>query len=258
MKKFIITDEFFEIFPDAVFGIVVIKGADNTKRDAEHIRLLRAAEDESEKYIELDPLSANPVIAVWREAFLRFKTKKGARSSIEALLKRVSKGERIGSISPVVDLYNSVSLKYGMSCGAEDIDTFVGDVLITTADGTESFRLIGADTDDPPLPGEIIYKDDVGAVCRNFNWREAERTMVTDATRNVFSSIELVNKERIDELKAAIAELATLYEKYLGGKAETFLLDKENSFAIITPAGGCAFCTIRRIRTAIFRTRGYA
>jgi len=234
MKKFIITDEFFEIFPDAVFGIVVARGIDNASPStAEHIRLLRAAEDESEKYIELDPLSANPAIAVWREAFQKFKTKKGARSSIEALLKRVSKGERIGSISPVVDLYNSVSLKYGMSCGAEDIDTFVGDVLITTADGTEPFRLIGADEDDPPLPGEIIYKDGAGAVCRNFNWREAQRTMVTETTRNVFSSIELVSKERLPELEAAVAELAALYEKYLGGKAETFLLDKENNSAVI-------------------------
>jgi len=237
MKKFIICDDFFKIFPDAVFGIVVAKGIDNTPRDtaavAEYIRLLREAEDESEKHIMLDPLSSNPAVAVWREAFQKFKTKKGARSSIEAMLKRVSRGERIGSISPVVDIYNSISLRYGMSCGAEDIDTFVGDVLITLADGTEEFKLIGSDENDPPLPGEIIYKDGAGAVCRNFNWRESKRTMVTESTKNVFSSIELVNKDRLDELKSAIAELAGLYEKYLGGNVETFALDKENNFAVI-------------------------
>jgi DNA/RNA-binding domain of Phe-tRNA-synthetase-like protein len=237
MKKFIICGDLFEIFPDAVFGIVVVRGVNNTPRDAadaaEHIRLLRAAEDESEKYIELDPFSSNPAIVVWREAFQKFKTKKGARSSIEAMLKRVSKGERIGSISPIVDLYNSISLKFGMSCGAEDIDTFVGDLLITLADGTEEFQLIGSDENDPPLPGEIIYKDGAGAVCRNFNWRESKRTMVTEATKNVFSSIELVNKDRLDELKSAISELAELYERYLGGRVETFVLDKENNLAII-------------------------
>jgi DNA/RNA-binding domain of Phe-tRNA-synthetase-like protein len=234
MKKFIICDDFFEIFPDAVFGIVIARGIDNTPRDtAEYIKLLRAAEDESEKHIMLNPLSSNPAIAVWREAFQKFKTKKGARSSIEAMLKRISKGERIGSISPVVDLYNSVSLRYGMSCGAEDIDTFVGDLLITLADGTEEFKLIGSDENEPPHPGEIIYKDDAGAVCRNFNWRESKRTMVTESTKNVFSSIELVNKERLSELKSAIAELSALYEKHLGGKVEAFVLDRENNSIII-------------------------
>ena len=38
-------------------------------------------------------LSQNRAIAVWRDAFQRFKTKKGARSSIEALLKRVDRGQ---------------------------------------------------------------------------------------------------------------------------------------------------------------------
>ena len=234
MKKFIICDDFFEIFPEAVFGIVVARGVDNSPRDtAEYIRILREAEDESEKHIRLDPLSRNPAIAVWREAFQKFKTKKGARSSIEAMLKRVSKGERINSISPVVDLYNSISLRYGMSCGAEDIDAFVGDLLITLADGTEEFMLIGSEENDPPVAGEIIYKDDAGAVCRNFNWRESKRTMVSETTKNVFSSIELVNKERLTELKTAVEELADLYEKYLGGQAEAFVLDKDNNFAII-------------------------
>ena len=234
MKKFIVCDDFFEIFPDAVFGIVVANGVDNTPRDAaEYTRLLRAAEDESKKHIEQSPFASNPVIAVWREAFQQFKTKKGARSSIEALLKRVDKGEHIGSISPVVDLYNTVSLKYGMSCGAEDIDAFNGDLLITLADGTEAFQLIGSDENTPPHPGEIIYKDGAGAVCRSFNWRESKRTMVTASTKRVFSSIELVNKERLDALRSAIAELAGLYEKYLGAQAQTFVLDRERNTAVL-------------------------
>ena len=42
----------------------------------------------------------------WRQAFTKFKTKKGARSSIEALLKRVSQGRECNLINPLVDLYN--------------------------------------------------------------------------------------------------------------------------------------------------------
>ena len=60
------------------------------------------------------------------EAFKNLK--QGARSSIEALLKRVNNSNHIGTINPLVDIYNSISLKYALPCGGEDIDKFVGDI----------------------------------------------------------------------------------------------------------------------------------
>ena len=32
--------------------------------------------------------------------------------------------------------------------------------------------------------GEVVYKDNAGAICRCFNWREAVRTMLQDHTKN--------------------------------------------------------------------------
>ena len=49
--------------------------------------MLVEANNEAKKYLTKEVLSENPVIAVWREAYKKFKTKKGVRSSIEALLK---------------------------------------------------------------------------------------------------------------------------------------------------------------------------
>ena len=40
----------------------------------------------------------------WRQVFTKFKTKKGTRSSIEALLKRVSLGREFNLINHVVDI----------------------------------------------------------------------------------------------------------------------------------------------------------
>lgn len=78
---------------------------------------LMASNEEAKKYFIKDNFSENPVISVWREAYQKFKTKKGVRSSIEALLKRVEKGNEVSSINPLVDIYNTISLKYGMPCG---------------------------------------------------------------------------------------------------------------------------------------------
>ena len=45
---------------------------------------------------------------------------------------------------------------------------------------------LGTDENSPPYEGEIVYKDDVGAVCRCWNWRESVRTMLTENTKNSF------------------------------------------------------------------------
>ncbi|MDY5653553.1 MAG: phenylalanine--tRNA ligase beta subunit-related protein, partial [Erysipelotrichaceae bacterium] len=134
MKKFIVEEEFKEVFPDYKLGVVVCKNIDNHVRDENMYRtLLDDAKKESLKFIEDENFSSNEVIRTWRDAYSRFKTKKGVRSSIEALLKRVSKGNDIGTINPLVDIYNSISLKYGLPCGGEDIDKFEGNIRLTKA-----------------------------------------------------------------------------------------------------------------------------
>ena len=66
----------------------------------------------------------------WRQVFTKFKTKKGTRSSIEALLKRVSQGREFNPINPLVDIYNSVSLSYAVPCEGEDLAKIVGDLCL--------------------------------------------------------------------------------------------------------------------------------
>ena len=112
---------------------------------------------------------------------------------LEAMLKRVSRGDHIGNINPLVDIYNVISLKYGLPVGGEDMDKFDGDIRLTIADGSEDFVTLGSDRSEPPYPGEVIYKDSAGAICRCFNWRESVRTMLTDDTANAFMCIETVD-----------------------------------------------------------------
>ena len=168
------------------------------------------------------------VIQEWRGAFSKFKTKKGARSSIEALLKRVSQGREFNPINPLVDIYNSVSLSYAVPCGGEDIDKIEGGLHLAKAKGGESFFPLGAETDAPALPEEIIYHDDEGAVCRCLNWREAKRTMLTEETRDAVLVIEAVNEEQAKRAQAAMQELQYLVEDYFGVKGEITHLTMEH------------------------------
>lgn len=229
MKRFVLDPSFLELFPQSRIGVLVCKGIDNhVKEEARYASWLRECEKLSTVYTGNPEFTENETIRNWRDAFYRFKTKKGARCSIEALLKRVSKGGEIGCINPLVDLYNGISLKYGMPVGGEDIDKFEGDVRLTLAKGGESFITYGSDKDEPALPGEVIYKDDVGAICRCWNWRESVRTMLTEDVRNAFMIIETVQGEFPERLEGALDELAAKIEAELGGSVEKFIVDKND------------------------------
>lgn len=234
MKKFIIEDDFWELFPNAKIGIITCTGIDNTIKDENQYKyMISQGEKEALSHLTNVEFSSNEVIKVWRDAFKKFKTKKGARSSIEALLKRVSTGKGLGTINPLVDIYNSISLKYAMPCGGEDMDKFIGDIRLTKATGDESFITLGSDKSEPPYEGEIVYKDDEGAICRCWNWRESVRTMLTEDTKNAFLCIELVDENREKDFKNALKELSQLVEENLGGKSEISILHINNKEAII-------------------------
>lgn len=216
MKQFRVEESFWELFPDAQLHLVVVKGIHNQKPQDEHnlIDLLKEGKEAAKKYLTEDIFSQNSVIKEWREAFSVFKTKKGARSSIEALLKRVDQDRDFQPINPLVDIYNSVSLTYGLPCGGEDLHAIVGSMSLKTAAGGESFLPLGAEKDAPALPGEVIYSDEEGAVCRCWNWREAQRTMLTEDTTDAVLVIESINEEQHQRADKAVRELQRLIDAY--------------------------------------------
>lgn len=222
MKKFITEDSFWQLFPGASLGVVVAHGMKpasevSPESVAEIQALLARANTLAERHLESPTLSENAPVRVWRQAYQQFKTKRGARCSIENLLKRVLKGNPVGTISPSVDIYNAMSLKYALPFGGEDIDAFAGDLRLTVTQGGDAFLPLGEGAEnDPTLPGELAYLDDAGAVCRCWNWRDGVRTALTDDTRNAFLIVECVDPDRVEDCRAATDELASLIEAHLG------------------------------------------
>lgn len=229
MPQFIVEESFWNLFPDARIGVLHVRGLDNTPRENAAIaQELADAHDAAAVHYPHATWTDNPVVSRWRAAFQQFKTKKGARSSIEALLKRVSNGNTIGSINPLVDVYNAISLRFGTPVGGEDLAAVEGDVRLKLAEGGESFRPLGADADEPALAGEVIYADDAGAMCRCWNWREAERTMLTESTTDAVMVIEAVDATTDEQFDAALAALQQGIETHLGGTVTSHVLTHES------------------------------
>ncbi|KXT84007.1 B3/B4 domain-containing protein [Streptococcus panodentis] len=234
--KITVENEFWELFPQAQISIMAVKGLDNRvdeSKDPYFKSLLDKGAKRAEDFIPDENFTQNEVIQDWRQAFSQFKTKKGARSSIEALLKRVSQGREFNPINPLVDIYNSVSLSYALPCGGEDLDKIEGGLHLGKAKGGEPFFPLGAESDAPALPEEIIYYDDEGAVCRCLNWREAQRTMLTEETQDAVLVIEAINGEQAARAQAAMKELQSLVQEYFAIKGEITHLTAESPSADI-------------------------
>jgi DNA/RNA-binding domain of Phe-tRNA-synthetase-like protein len=227
-----ITPAFLDLFPDAVLGAAVARGIDNAGEDTALIARLRQAEAlVAERFREM-AVAEHPHIAVWREAYRRFGARpKDHRSSVENLARRARKGQALPHINKVVDIYNAVSLETLLPVGAEDLDTIEGDVELAVAGETEpAIRLLGEPEARPPRPGEVIYRDQAGALCRRWNWKEADRTKLTEATRNALLVVEGLPPIEKSAVASAIEEIARRIREHSGGTVVTALLDRERPF----------------------------
>ncbi|MCZ0718103.1 B3/4 domain-containing protein [Aerococcus kribbianus] len=236
MTKLIVDNEFWDLFPQAEIYLLRVNDLNNEisdEKDAVMANLLKQAAKAGEKFVPDEPISQNEVIAQWRQAFQKFKTKKGARSSIEALLKRVQKGNIVRPINPLVDLYNVASMANGVPIGAEDTSKITGDMHLGLAQGGEDFWPLGAEESAAALEGEICYYDDQGAVCRCFNWREAERTMITEESQQAVIVIEAINAQQAQRAQEAQTQLQSLLAEHLGVQAEAEIINIENKEATI-------------------------
>ncbi|MGK4128526.1 hypothetical protein [Ligilactobacillus saerimneri] len=95
MENFIVEPSFWELFPKGQINVAVFTNVDNHDSAlAPQVRaeLLTTASQAAQKFLTAEQFAQNQVVQEWRQAYQQFKKKKGARSSIEALLKRVDQG----------------------------------------------------------------------------------------------------------------------------------------------------------------------
>lgn len=228
---FSIQKELFDILPDLTIGVVVATNVDNTKPSNEIEELLKKTMEDLRKNFSADKPQDHPRIKPWRSTFSKIGISGSKyQSSIESMARRILKGDPIPSINPLVDLYNSISLKYLVPMGGHDLDTLEGNIYLKFAEGWEPFTPMGGGETITVPKGELIYCDDKEVLTRNWVWRQCEKDKTTERTKNIFIPIDVlgeVGKERAQEI---IEELSRLIPQYLGGSIFSAILNKENTF----------------------------
>ncbi len=230
--RFCIEQEIFQMFPNFCRGVVTAAGIDNTRPCPELEALLR----EQEEKMRLEPgmdLATHPRLVAWKDAYRRFGSNPNKFTpSIVFLAKQVKASKTVRSISPAVDAFNSISLKYVIPCGGDDMDSVEEDVTLGCAASDETFAPIFKPEEiERPDRGEVIYvnRRTKRVLCRRWNWRNADFSKILPETRNLAINVDGMQPAiGRQEIERAAEELKQLLLRFCGGEVAVCYLDAQN------------------------------
>ncbi|SLN35065.1 B3/B4 domain-containing protein [Oceanibacterium hippocampi] len=212
-------------FPETRIALVLAGGlAIAPERSA----ALAAEIAEAEAAAPTGPVSAEPRIAAWREAYKGFGIRKTSyRCSVERLLRSVQAGRGLPRINSLVDCYNAVSLRHLMPLGADDADRLDGQLAFRYARPGDSFRPLGGDgeTEDPPKDGEVVYADAAKILCRRWNWYQDARSAVSPDSRLVVLTVQAMAPAPLED---AVADLAESLSRHCGARTAHAIADADS------------------------------
>jgi len=228
-KRYSISKDVFEKFPVFRRGVVVATGLTNPPAPAELTAAIREAEAALPSMLNIDTILENPKISSWREAYRSIGIKPSEfRPSVEALARRVLRGEPLPSISSLVDIGTLVTIRHLLPTGAHAIDHLMGDIELRLARGDENFIPFGTDTLEHPAPGEIIFVDGDMVMTRRWTWRQSNHSLVVPETTAVEVNVDALPPFTMSDVESICVEVGDLLVKYCGGSYRYEVLTKEH------------------------------
>jgi arginyl-tRNA synthetase len=221
--KFKINKSVFERFWDIVEVVPIITGFDASKNETKALDGLRAAEQTKHDQLWRDKLEFKQYI----DTFIGFGAPEAWLPSHAALTARVMDGKQLPNINPVVNFYNSYSVKNTIPFGGENLSMVVGNMELTIANGGETWWGMGEKKNKPSFRGELIWKDDQSITCRAWNWRQCDRTKITEETKNAYFIMDGFENNR-EKLLETAQKFVEEFCKMFGGEGKIFVLDKNN------------------------------
>jgi DNA/RNA-binding domain of Phe-tRNA-synthetase-like protein len=222
-----IAGEVFARFPGYRRGVVLAYEVKNGASPPELVGLLRREESLARERLKVEALTAEPRLACWREAFRQLGYKPGDnRPSIEALLRRVLRGQELPAINALVDIGNIVSLRHLLPVGGHAIDVLTQDIALRPASGEEEFMAFGTDEIEHPLPGEFIFVEGSKVLTRRWIWRQANHTLTKPETTAIEINIDGMPPATDEDVRAAGTDLLDLLARFCGGRSRLAVLDR--------------------------------
>jgi len=214
--------EIESMLKDRFAGLQVIVGhVEGLRVERSSIELEGFKEELLEQVRKKYSLESLKDVAVFR-AYRDFFWKVGIdptkiRPAAEALIRRILAGKPVPSINNVVDSYNLASIKTEIALAAFNREELKGSLLMRTAVKGESFLGIGMSESMELKGGEIVISDEEKLIAV-YPYRDADRSKVSDTTRNVLilmCGVPGIDEEALADAGEVALELVT---RFCGGK----------------------------------------
>jgi len=224
-----VSQEIFDKYPGYARGVVLAFDVHNGQSPEGLVKLLREAEQGVRSRLSIESVAEHPRIKPWREAYKAFGAKPSEfRSSVEAMARRVLRGDQIPSISALVDIGNIVSLQHLLPVGGHSMDELTNDIELRLATGEEAFFPFGSTENEHPLPGEVIFVEGNTVLTRRWTWRQANHTLTLPETRSIEVNIDRLPPVEIEEIHAIAGHVMGLVGQFCGGRMRYEILSSEN------------------------------
>ena len=203
-------------YPSASVGYALIKGI---KVNKQNLALEAEKKELLLKYKDLSPENINKFseVQAYRKMYQQMRVDLHSRKpSPEALLMRIVRGKGLYTVNTCVDAYNLVVMKNRVSLGAFDLDKLKLPCRVDIAKGGEQIDLLGKGL-TKLRSGEVAYFDQIGAYNLDYNYRDADRTKITDKTVNIMLNVDGIFEISEDKVLQSLHESIQLIRKYCGG-----------------------------------------
>jgi DNA/RNA-binding domain of Phe-tRNA-synthetase-like protein len=233
--QYSIAPQVFEKFPEYIRGVVLAVGVSNGKSSPELIQLLRDEEKSLQQRLKVDEITNYPKINSWREAFRSLGIKPSEyRSSIEAMSRRVLRGNELPSINALVDIGNILSLRHLVPTGGHALDGIQADISLRPADGSEEFVPFGSDEMEHPDPDEFVFVEGNTVLTRRWSWRQANHSLTLPASKIIEFNIDGLPPVSMDEVEVVAKDMFELVERFCGGELSVQYITLDNPSISLT------------------------
>jgi DNA/RNA-binding domain of Phe-tRNA-synthetase-like protein len=231
MSTFLYHADILVRYPTVVGGVILAHGLTNTPTPERLLTAYQAEQRATLQRIGDTPLSKLPSLSAWRGAFRAFGVEPTQyRGAAEALLRRLTKKGDIPSINTLVDIGNLVSIRYALPVAVIDTSAIQGPIIVHFANGSERYTNLGQAEVEPPVPGEVIFSDEVGMViARRWCWRQSEQSAAQSDTTDVIITVEAHHTGARQDIAAALTDLQELLTTYTGGSFHSAILDAHHT-----------------------------
>jgi DNA/RNA-binding domain of Phe-tRNA-synthetase-like protein len=180
--------------------------------------ILKSAEDDVLEDLDEPELVGDRQLVAYRA--LHERVGAGARhvAAPEALRRMLLRDGRVPRISPLVDLYNAVSLRTRLAIGVHDAGRVVGDVELRRLTGDERFVPIGASEPKRVRAGEYAYVDQASDVLCRLEVQQADKTKITAATTKCLVIVQANAAFPARALADGTRSLVGLLQRYCGAR----------------------------------------